>query len=260
MPTHPQRRPRQKLILVLGLAVVVMAVVWRMPPIPQDPAYHHFADQRTTLGIAHFWNVFSNLAFLLIGGLGVRRVMAGPLTGGLPELRSGYLLFFLGVALIAVGSGYYHLHPTNERLLWDRVPIAISFMAFFSVIIGERVSASAGRRWLWPLVIIGIAAVVYWGVTEAHGRGDLRPYAVVQFLPMLLIPIILALYPSHFMREGYLWATLATYAASKGAELLDEPVFLFLGTLSGHTLKHFLAAGSAGLFLLALRRRSRIAE
>lgn len=260
MPTHPHQHARQKLILVLGLAVAALAMVWLMPPIPQDPAYHRFADQRTLLGIPHTWNTLSNLAFLIIGVLGVRQVIAGPLPGGLAELRSGYLVFFLGVALIAGGSGYYHLHPTNERLLWDRLPMAIALMAFFAVVIGERIDAAFGRRLLWPLLVAGIAAVVYWGITEARGNGDLRAYAVVQFLPMLLIPVILVLFPSRFSREVYLWATLLAYAASKGVELQDETVFHFLGVLSGHTLKHLLAAGSAGLFLLALRRRARIVQ
>ena len=260
MPTHPHRRDRQKLILVLGLAVAAIAMVWLMPPIPQDPAYHRFADQRALLGIPHFWNTLSNLAFLIIGGLGIRQVMAGALAGGLPQLRAGYLIFFLGVALIAGGSGYYHLHPTNARLVWDRLPMAIALMAFLAVVIGERIAVPFGRRWLWPLLAAGIGAVVYWGVTEARGSGDLRPYAVVQFLPMLLIPVILALFPSRFSREGYLWAALLAYAAAKAVELQDETVFRLLGGLSGHTLKHLLAAGGAGLFLLALRRRSRIVQ
>ena len=260
MPTHLHlhRHTRRKLTLVLGLAVAAMAMVWLMPPIPQDPAYHRFADQRTLLGVPHFRDTLSNLAFLVIGGLGAWQVMRGPPAGGLRELRMGYLVFFLGLALIAVGSGYYHLHPTNERLVWDRLPIVISLMAFFAVVVGERVSPAFGRRWLWPLLLAGGASVIYWAVTEARGSGDLRPYVVVQFLPVLLIPIILVLFPSRLSREGYLWATLLTYAAAKAAELWDEEVFHIVGVFSGHTLKHLLAAASAGLFLLALRRRTLI--
>lgn len=256
MPTHPQRHSRLKLIFVLSLAAAALAVAGWLPPMAQDPAYHLFADQRTLLGIAHFWDTLSNLVFLFMGGLGAWQVMRGAPAGGMRELRTGYLVFFVGVALIAVGSGYYHLHPTNERLVWDRLPMAISLMAFFSVVIGERIDAAFGRRLLWPLVATGIAAVVYWGVTEARGSGDLRPYVVVQFLPVLLIPVILVLFPPRLAREGYLWATLLTYAAAKVAELYDAEVFHLLGVFSGHTLKHLLAAASAGLFLLALRRRT----
>jgi hypothetical protein len=250
---------QQKTILVLGLAVAATAVVWAMPPIPQDPAYHRFADPRTLLGIAHFWNTLSNLAFLIVGGLGIRQVMSRPLAGGLPELRSAYLIFFSGVALVALGSGYYHQHPTNERLVWDRLPMTIALMAFFALVVGERIGIVAARRLLWPLLAAGIAAVLYWSITETHGHGDLRPYVLVQFLPLLLVPVILVLFPSRFSREVYLWAMLLAYAASKAAELQDEALFRVLGVFSGHTLKHLLAAGGAGLLLLALRRRTRIA-
>ena len=51
-------------------------------PIAQDPAYHLFADQRMLLGIPHFWNVVSNLPFLVVSALGLRlasRDAANPL-------------------------------------------------------------------------------------------------------------------------------------------------------------------------------------
>ncbi len=41
-----------------------------------------------------------------------------------------------------------------------------------------------------PTLAIGIASVFYWQRTEAQGVGDLRLYALVQFLLMLIIPII----------------------------------------------------------------------
>ncbi|RPJ59548.1 MAG: hypothetical protein EHM24_27820 [Acidobacteria bacterium] len=48
--------------LLLGIAILAAAALYYgMPAIPQDPSYHHFADQRTILGVPHFWNVASNL-------------------------------------------------------------------------------------------------------------------------------------------------------------------------------------------------------
>jgi hypothetical protein len=35
------------------------------------------------------------------------------------ERRAGFLLI-AAVALVAFGSGYYHLWPDNETLVWDR--------------------------------------------------------------------------------------------------------------------------------------------
>jgi hypothetical protein len=56
-------------LALLALAVTVAALA--LPPLPQPPEYHQFADQRTLLGIPNFFNVFSNVAFLLVGAAGV---------------------------------------------------------------------------------------------------------------------------------------------------------------------------------------------
>lgn len=40
-----------------------------------------------------------------------------------------YAVVFAGLILTALGSGYYHLAPDNARLVWDRIPIMITFMA-----------------------------------------------------------------------------------------------------------------------------------
>ena len=37
--------------------------LWLAGPVPQDPAYHCFADGRPLLGIPNFWNVLTNLPF-----------------------------------------------------------------------------------------------------------------------------------------------------------------------------------------------------
>ena len=87
MPINTHQSFRQKRLLILGLCVATIAIVLWLPPIPQDPAYHHFADQRMFLGIPHFFNTLSNLAFLVVGGWGIRRVMSAPQPGMLPELE-----------------------------------------------------------------------------------------------------------------------------------------------------------------------------
>ena len=55
-------------IMLLGIVIVsVGAVFYFVDSIPQDPAYHQFADQREFLGVPNFFNVSSNLAFIIIG-------------------------------------------------------------------------------------------------------------------------------------------------------------------------------------------------
>ena len=74
-----------------------------MPPIPQSQIYHGFADQRTMFGIPNFWNVVSNLPFILVGVMGLYRVR-GNLSAS---------TFFLGVLLTGFGSSYYHWRPDD---------------------------------------------------------------------------------------------------------------------------------------------------
>src|ERR1700722_4620206 len=62
-------RIRMAIIGVFALLGVLFLVL--APPIPQDPDYHHFADQRTLLGIPHAWNVLSNVPFLVVGLMGL---------------------------------------------------------------------------------------------------------------------------------------------------------------------------------------------
>ena len=64
-------------VLVL-LAIGAGAALFVRPPIPQDPAYHHFADARTMGRIPHALNVLSNLAFAIVGWLGLAFIARGP--------------------------------------------------------------------------------------------------------------------------------------------------------------------------------------
>ncbi len=247
---------RTRLIAIFAFCVLAIVAVAFMHPIPQDPAYHVFADNRTLLGIPNFWNVVSNLPFVIVGLPGLTLLLGRSVpAGGLPELRPAYLVFFTGVFLTGFGSGYYHVDPSNETLVWDRLPMTLAFMAFFSIIIGEYLSTGAARLALWPLVVIGILTIAYWHVTESAGRGDLRPYALVQFLPMVVIPMILLLFRSRLDGSGYLWAMIAFYVGSKLAEHYDAQLFTALGVMSGHSVKHILAAIGTLFIFSALRRR-----
>lgn len=243
---------RTKFNVLLGTIIVVLIGAMFAPPIPQDAAYHQFADQREIWGIPNFWNVISNAPFFFLGLIGIGVVQHWKMPGGLPEIRIGYLTFFVGVVGVALGSSYYHLNPSNETLFWDRLPMTIAFMAFCSVVVGEYLSIELGPRLLWPLVCIGFLSVVYWAYTEGLGKGDLRPYAVVQFLPGLLIPMVLLMFKSAFANNNYIWAMLGSYVLAKVAEALDAEVFDLFGFLSGHSIKHFIASFGGILLCLAL--------
>jgi hypothetical protein len=255
MTTRDAPEPRF-LIWALALTTLLVAVGFALTEaIPQDPDYHAFIDRRTLFGVPNFFDVVSNLPFLITGLYGLSYVLRHGDRACLPQLQPAYKAFFFGVLLSGIGSCYYHAVPSNDSLIWDRLPMTIAFAGFFAIVIGEYVSVGAGRKILVPLLVAGIASVAYWALTEANGVGDLRPYAVIQFLPMLIIPAVLILYRSNSLSSQYFWVIIGLYFLAKVFENLDAVVFGLGNWMSGHTLKH-LVAGLAPLALVhALKLR-----
>lgn len=244
-----------RLKIMLAIIAAAIIAIFNIDPIAQDPAYHNFADQRRIFGIANFFNVLSNLPLIIIGAMGIRLIALHKATGGLAKLQAMYLAFFVGVFLTGFGSAYYHYQPGNQTLLWDRLPMTIVFMALFSAIIGEYISTQLAWKFFIPLLILGIASVIYWYVTELNGHGDLRAYALVQFLPVLLIPLILWLFDSKLDNDKYIWGIIGVYMASKLMELFDVELYSIVDLLSGHSLKHLVTAFGTLIFYWSLRER-----
>ncbi len=251
---------RQRVAIILGLLAIGLLGLSFVDPIPQDPGYHRFADTRWLFGIPNFGDVMSNAGFALVGALGTA-VVLGVNRGRIfvePSDARPYVFFFVGVALISLGSAYYHWAPSNERLFWDRLPISVALMALSSAIIADRIDARAGNAWVLVILIAaGLSSLLYWDHTEELGRGDLRFYAFVQFFPVVLLPVLLWLFPDYRYLAGRCVAwVIAWYGLSKLLEHYDAQVFEILGySISGHTLKHLTAAASAFVVLRMLLAR-----
>jgi len=228
-----------------------MAAMLFIDRIAQDPAYHAFSDTREFAGVPNFWNVFSNLPFLILGLYGWWR------RPHLAEARSrpGYSALCAGILLTGFGSAWYHLAPSNDTLFWDRLPMTIAFMSVFAMLLDERVMPGNRLSALWPLLILGAASVVYWSWTESHGAGDLRPYGLVQFLPVILIPLILFLFPAQYLDNRWLFGAIALYALAKVLEFFDFRIMQATGYMSGHAIKHLAAGFGALCTLLAVPTR-----
>lgn len=251
---------RIKLLVIASVTLAAVAAIMALPPIPQSQDYHNFADRRALLGISNFLNVISNAAFLLAGTLGLlflsRQNDSKPGSSFIQRAEQWpYAFFFLGIALTGLGSAYYHLAPDNARLVWDRLPMTIAFTAILSAIIAERISVKAGLLSLGPLLAVGIGSVAYWHVTELGSLGDLRPYALVQFYPVLAIPLIVFLFPARYTRSADLLGAAVLYALAKAFEALDRQIFAVGHIVSGHTLKHLAAAMATYLILRMLQKR-----
>lgn len=86
--------------------------------------------------------------------------------------------------------------------------------------------------------------------------GDLRPYLLMQLYPMLLIPLLLWLYPPRYSGDRAILAVIGLYLLALLFDLGDRPVFELTGGLvSGHTIKHAIAAAAVLVVALHLGRR-----
>jgi hypothetical protein len=245
---------QQKLALIWALFATTLAVAYFVSPIPQDPSYHNFADLRPRFDIPNFGDVVSNIGFLIVGLLGLSMTL-GPKRYELFDRSSDaipYIITFIAVTFVAFGSSYYHWAPSNETLLWDRLPMTIAFMSLFAAVIADRINRRAGPYILLPVLIAaGVLSVIYWNFTELAGQGDLRPYAIVQFFPIIAILIILWLFPEHrYTDTRSLLSVIACYGTAKLLEAFDKDILELLGgIISGHSLKHIVSAVAVYLLL-----------
>jgi hypothetical protein len=78
----------------------------------------------------------------------------------------------------------------------------------------------------------------------------------VQGAPLLTLPAMLLLFPARHSHRRYLLVGLLFYAVAKLLEIYDRPVYIATAdVVSGHTLKHLLAAAAPWMVLLMLMRR-----
>jgi hypothetical protein len=241
---------------MIGLIAVVVA-----PRIPLGSHYHEFADNRTIFGIPNFLDVISNVPFLLVGLWGLVWLLGRSSRSAFHDQRERipYMIFFMGVALTGIGSFWYHLDPSNSRLLWDLLPMTLSFMSIVVAMYMERIDPTIGLISLGPLLLLGTASVAYWYVTESHGHGDYKFYLFVQFFSPILLASIVGLFPPRYTGMRYLVVAFCFFVAAKLFEMFDRLVFSSSrDTVSGHSLKHVTAAVSCYWILKMLQVRRTI--
>ncbi len=253
MPLQPDKKAIGLWLLVVALATLT----WMLPRIPQPLQYHQFADQRACFGMANCLDTSSNTLFVLAGLAGMRFLFGKAWRRAFIDPREAlpYRLFFLAAILVGIGSGYYHLAPDNNRLVWDRAAISLTLMSLLAAILCERVSLTAGLRLLPLLFAAGLGSVGYWGWSEAHGSGDLRAYGLIQLCPMLLIPLLLWLYPPRYSGDKDILAVIGLYLLALLCDFMDHQIAALTGLFSGHTAKHVIAALAMYWVVVRLRRR-----
>ena len=81
--------------------------------------------------------------------------------------------------------------------------IAFAFMA------NQKLTSVTSSRLLFQGVLNAISllvvSVVYWHFFEFSGQGDLRLYILIQFLPILIIPVVLIFFTSELSAKNAYW-------------------------------------------------------
>ncbi|VVH50563.1 hypothetical protein BPUTSESOX_1189 [uncultured Gammaproteobacteria bacterium] len=237
--------------LILLISFVIIVIMFLQDPMPQSVKYHSFVDDRGIFGVVNFYNVISNFPFLLVGIYAIMLLKNNRLNIS-DNIKYMYYTMFFGVIMVFFGSSYFHLDVRHETLFLDRLPMVIVFMALFSIVISEFISLKIGKKLFIPLVALGLFTIIYWIVGESYGSGDLRWYILVQFLPMLITPIILL----NFKRKSAkaYWYLLLFYVFAKLFEHFDGQIFELFGFISGHSIKHIVAALGLFIFLLVEKK------
>lgn len=257
--------------IMLSLVVIGATVMALMPRFAQPPAFHDFADRRAWLGVPNSLDVVSNAPFTIAAAMGLwflfrrARAQRGRVVGAseplLPIDRVCLTALFLGIGLTSIGSAYYHLAPGNERLVWDRLPMLLTFTCLLTTLIAERVSPQTAAWLMAPMLIAAASSVFYWRATELAGAGDLRPYFLVQGAALICVVLVVSLYPARYLPTRWLLLGLGCYATAIVFEQLDRAVWSMwtaadLQVISGHTIKHLCA--SAGAIVMAMTIKPRV--
>jgi len=233
------------ILFTITVCLLILAIFTSTDPVPQDLVYHILSDQRQWFTVPNFANIISNLPFATIGLSGLFLALKNK------EISISWYLFFIGLFFVALGSSYYHLQPNNQTLVWDRLPMTICFMSLFSALCAENISSRYEKVILPVAISLGLSSVIYW-----HYTNDLRFYALIQFGALLSIPLILSFYKSQYSHRHYLLYGLLFYFLAKVFELNDNLIFeLTNHLLSGHTIKHLLAAAATYCVYLMLKKR-----
>lgn len=238
---------RDESLLAALCALLLLAALFG-PAVAQPAHYHAFADQRSLWGVPHALDVLSNLPFALAGAAGLW-LLRGEAAARIPPVqRACSALFFAGLLLTTLCSSWYHLQPDDAGLAIDRAGMSVAFAGVLGLVAATQVSDRAGRLLAVALLVLAPLTIILWTTT-----GNVLPWALVQGAGLVLI-LAFGLRASQPGALQVRWVgVLAVYVLAKLLETGDHAIFQASGELlSGHTLKHLVAALAAWPLLSAL--------
>ncbi|MBN8827742.1 MAG: hypothetical protein J0H68_03435 [Sphingobacteriia bacterium] len=245
-------RLRKTDYLLISFPIILLLILFFIGQIPQPHGYNNFADKREFFNIPFFLNVISNLTFIIPGAywfyyFNKYKKFTYEKFASKAEF-SAYSFFFIFLVFTGIGSAYYHTHPNNQSLYFDRLPETLTLMALTYAIYLERVSYKLGDKLIVVVILATITCVAWWELSEAHNSSDLRPIIFIQAFP-ILVPIMLWFYPNKFNETSYLILSLILFVFARIGEVYDKEIFALTDHfISGHSLKHIFG-GIAGAFI-----------
>ena len=249
LPRITRRETGLLIIVCLGLLAAVFGA-----SVAQPEHYHAFADQRVLLGLPLAMDVLSNLPFAIAAVWGLLALYRSPphtqSVGDKPQ-ASLAALFFIGLLVTSICSGYYHLRPNDPSLAIDRLGMVIAFAGLLGVAVADRVGSRSGIATAAFVLAAGPLTVGIWA-----DSGNLLPWVLLQGGGMLLIAALAVCRPLKDSWSLQLLPVVIFYAAAKLCELGDHQVFEWTGEMiSGHSLKHIVAAVAAWPVIAAIYRQ-----
>jgi len=238
---------KSEISFLSGLIILLILAIF-LPSIQQDQNYHNFADQRALFGVNNAFDTLSNLAFIIVGILGLFNFYNNKFIKISNSFSVILNLFFISIILTGLGSGYYHLSPNDFTLVFDRLALTLVFTFILAMLANVRISERSGFHTLAELIILAPLTVLIWNY-----NGNLTPYAVLQFGGIIIIVLTLLL--TKAQKQSPCFASLIIlYGFAKLAEFYDVEIFkLSQNLISGHTLKHLIGAIAVLIFISPLK-------
>jgi hypothetical protein len=238
---------KSEISFLTGLIILILLAIF-LPSIEQNQNYHNFADQRVLFGVNNAFDTLSNLAFIIVGALGLVNFYNNQYIKISNSFSVILNLFFISIILTGLGSSFYHLSPNDFTLVFDRLAMSLVFASILVMLAYLKISPRFGLHTLAELLILAPLTVLIWKF-----NGNLTPYVVLQFGGIILVILTLLLTKTR-MQGPCFTSLIILYGAAKLAEFYDEKIFnLSQNLISGHTLKHLIAALAVIIFISPLK-------
>jgi hypothetical protein len=238
---------KSEISFLTGLIILILLAIF-LPSIEQNQNYHNFADQRVLFGVNNAFDTLSNLAFIMVGILGLVNFYNNQYIKISNSFSVILNLFFIAIILTGLGSSFYHLSPNDFTLVFDRLAMSLVFASILAMLAYLKISPRFGLHTLAELLILAPLTVLIWKF-----NGNLTPYVVLQFGGIILVILTLLLTKTR-MQGPCFTSLIILYGAAKLVEFYDEKIFnLSQNLISGHTLKHLIAALAVIIFVSPLK-------